>query len=437
MDQQHQNNYESFNDFSFVNAFAAGSENSYLNQQVGSSDINSKSMSELGLPTLMNQEFDQRTIGNSSLYDLSNPQYSQIPYHQMPSSRVVSATVLHQKEKSMVENSLSTLDENVEKKMVNDQFPNQPCSSKSSDTVSFDPSQNSMMKALGVVRKDVLASSTNNKKRKRIVVLNDDSDDDTSKLKNEVFNKSNDNLNETTLVSEEKGDASESDLDDTDNDEGENLTDIGALKAKFLLKNAVIIQGPDKKKKKSRLLDSDDESQMQATSVDDIGLMNEDDNEDESFENDILINDPIVPIEDPVTSTEYRDEETKLEKQSTPSEAETLDKTSLDKENLTKSSSTVAEDVNEGKLNEKLKLSESEKNDVEIKTTEASLKTQNEDENEIDPSMSVEAILENIKPMADDDEFFKFDKSSDDNGNSEVPNDEYFGTPDKQQQQQG
>lgn len=422
MDQQHQNFFSS--DFSFVNAFAGTESSSYsLNQQT--SDHNSKGISELGLPTLINQEFDSRAIGNSSLYDLSNPQYSQMPYHQMQSSSI--NAVLHQKQKPIVvENAaIPTLEESGEKKIIHDQFPDQPCSSKSSDTVSFDPSQNSIMKALGVVRKDVLGASSN-KKRKRIVVLNDDSDDDASNLKSEIFNKSNDNPDDAIIGSEEKNDASESDIQ-TDNDESENLTDIGALKAKFLLKNAVIIQGPDKKKKKSRLLDSDDENQMQATSVDDIGLMNEDENEDESFENDILISEPIVPTDSSAISVEGQ-EENETEKSNPPTALNLGDVPP--EEPLKNDMPTVVNDP-EVKLNEQLNLTE--RNDVPTKTTEECLKTQSADENEIDPSMSVEAILENIKPMADDDEFFKFDKSSDEN--DKIPNDEYFGTPDKQQQQ--
>jgi hypothetical protein len=431
MDQQHQN-YESFNDFSFVNAFAAGSENSYalpqqqLQQQqqqntVGS-DINTKNMNELGLPTLLNQGFDSRAIGNSSLYDLSNPQYSHMPYHhhhnQMPSASMSGVPNLsteseqrqHQppKEKDVTEKA--------------EQLTDQPCSSKS-DTVAFDASQNTMMKALGVVRKDVL-SANSNKKRKRIVVLNDDSDDDASNLKSEIFDNSNDHC----TANDDKNDASESDVQ-TDNEKGEeNLTDIGALKAKYLLKNAVKIQGPDKKKKKSRLLDSDDENQMQTTSVDDIGVMNEDENEEESFENDILITEPVIPIESSTLPAECQESEIK-KPSSPPAEPEKEIPHQASTENDTKA---IVEDVVPNKADDKTESIEQK--DDSLKTAEEGVKVQSGDENEIDPSMSVEAILEKINPMADDDEFFKFEKSSDENDKT-ITNDEYFGSPDKQVQQ--
>lgn len=428
MDQQN-HNYESFNDFSFVNAFAAGSENYAINQQqtVGS-DI--KNMNEIGLPALINQDFDSRTIGNASLYDLSNPHYSNVTYH----NQMTSTTPVPVEQENVNIHSCNT--EASQKSGVNkiqtDNFPEQqhhPPIKLSSDTVTFDPSQNSMLKALGVVRKDVLSASSN-KKRKRIVVLNDDSDDETRKNIN-VDEKKNEF---ETIASDERNDASESDIQ-TDNEEcEENLTDIGALKAKFLLKNAVMIQGPGKKKKTSRLLDSDDENPIQTTSVDDIGLINDDENEEEAFENDILISEPIISIECPVisvTSSETcQDEIGKLNTSATEFGLKTLESANAQEE-CGKSEATPVTIENKPEI--QLDTTE-QKSDAPTAEVCSQSKVQSADENEIDPSMTVEAILENIKPMADDDEFFKFEKSSDENEKS-VPNDEYFGTPDKQQQQ--
>lgn len=423
MDQQHQN-YESFNDFGFVNTYSAGSENPYtINQQTLGNDINTKNINEIGLPTLLNQQFDSRAIENSSLYDLSNPQYYQ--QQQMTSSS--ESAIGDQKRKLYHENVIAreqaTLPrERVSKETV-ENISDQPSTSKSlSDTVSFDPSQNTMLKALGVVRKDVL-STNSNKKRKRIVLLNDDSDDEVSNLKSEVLNKSNEP--EDFVKNDDKNNASEAD-GESDLDETENLGDIGALKAKFLLKNAVIIQGPDKRKKKSRLLDSDEEEQIHATSLDDIGLVNDNDNEEECFENDILITEPIVAIENPELPTNCGE----------ISEAPNLSEPANEKEIKTLKHEPIGE--NSPKI-EEVKPIQSNKQSELIETKEVAdeqvPKIQSTDENEIDPAMSVEAILENIKPMADDDEFFKFEKSSDENDKS-IPNDEYFGSPDKQQQQQ-
>lgn len=375
MDQQQQN-FEPFNDFSFANAFGSA-ENTYA-------------------AAAINQT-------NSSLYDQQYMQYNQ-PSIQEP-----------------------TPTQEGDLKQQQPQFYSEQSSVSKQDTVTFDSSQNSMMKALGVVRKDILGAGSSNKKRKRIVVLNDDDSDEdpNSNLKNEILDKSNGEQDGC----EEKNDASESDVQ-TDNEEGENLTDIGALKAKFLLKNAVIIQGPDKKKKKSRLLDSDDENQVQATSVDDIGIVNEDDNNDEElFESNILITEPIIPTIAPETFHE----ENKIEKaDSFPAvETETAHESEIPKQSSEQISEIPSVANTESKISEE--KNPAEKNDAPKTTDTESFQPQSAEETEIDPTMSVEAILENIKPMADDDEFFKFDKSSDENDKS-IPNDEYFGTPDKQQQ---
>lgn len=442
MDQQHQN-YESFNDFGFVNAFSAGSENNYsINQQ--ESEMNSKTLNELGLPAIMsnNQGFDARAIETPpSLFDLSNPQYPQMQYHHQLASNNVNTIeqrktsennynvpdVVNDKSVQKLESVRDTLSkENISKEGGESSKKSpEPCSSKSvpSSTVSFDPTQNLMMKALGVVRKDVLGANSS-KKRKRIVLLNDEDSDDTEDLKKEVFDKS-DEQDESSATKNDNSPSSEAD-NESDQEETENLTDIGALKAKFLLKNAVIIQGPDKKKKK-RLLDSDDEEQVHTTSIDDIGLVNENENEEESFENDILITEPIIAIENTDMAQEMSEEPTCAKIEDVDLSVAAIGDEKLEAEVPPKSpEKTKAPIIKDDKPTDQQEVNKETNEGTSVKSQE---------DTEIDPSMSVEAILENIKPMADDDEFFKFEKSSDENDKS-ITNDEYFGTPDKLQQQQ-
>lgn len=440
MDQQHQG-YESFNDFGFVNAFASGSENFTMSQT--SNEINSKALNDLGLPALINQDYDSRTIENSSLYGLSaapSAQYSGLQYHEMshtpPSASGMSGmeakvpnipTTNQNNEQSVITNAGSAAAfEKSTNAVENNQAVSQPGPSKASETVAFDSSQNFMMKALGVVRKDALGASGTSKKRRRIVLLNDDDDsDDASELKKELLNKSSE-LDETAKKkNDSESEGSEAD-NESDHEETENLTDLGALKAKFLLKNAVIIQDPDKKKKKSsRLLDSDDDDQLQTTSVDDIGLLNENEEEEESFENDILIAEPIIPIENPILPNQAEVADENHEKKVDVKEEKIKDKLVIEESKVDNQNETQKKDDPE----KEEKLAKIPANESKISPTD------NEDHEidpSIDPSMSVEAILENIKPMADDDEFFKFDKSDEENKKDKsLSNEEYFGSPDK------
>lgn len=422
MDQQHQG-YESFNDFGFVNAFASGSENFTMTQS--SNEMNSKALNDLGLPALINQDYDTRTIENSSLYGLSaapSAQYSGLQYHEMshtpPSASGMSGMEAKVPTNQNNEQSVTTTATN-EKSSTTVENNLQPGPSKASETVAFDSSQNTMMKALGVMRKDVSGGSSS-KKRRRIVLLNDDDSDDACELKKELLNKSSaldvSIAKKNADDNDSKSEGSEAD-NESDHEEAESLTDLGALKAKFLLKNAVIIQDPDNKKKKknSRLLDSDDEEQLQTTSVDDIGLLNENEEEEESFENDILIAEPIIPIESIPNQEEV------------PLDVEVAKKS----DEKVKDDKVVNDEVKVDNQNETKKVDSADKK-VKAPTNESKISPTDNEEQEIDPAMSVEAILENIKPMADDDEFFKFDKSDEETKKDKsLTNEEYFGSPDK------
>lgn len=285
----------------------------------------------------------------------------------------------------------------------------------------FNPEQNSfMMKALGVVRKEVLTKSgRSQKRRRRIVQLNDDDDSENERMKRELLNKSPELTADKGKPSNGKTEDSSSHSESDDEQDPSTITDPQAIKqykARSLLKNVVIIQGPSNKKKK-RVLESDDEDEM-LTSVDDIGLeaTTSIENEEESFVEDILVSDVFVPIECEQIEI-IVDEPPPIPKDEglVPT-----DKTEADTKEIEEKTAEM-EDSTAAIKNEQSVVDEINEIKKVIKT---------EDGSETDPSaLSVEAILENIKPMADDDEFFKFDKSSDDDVQF-VPNDEYFGTPD-------
>lgn len=276
------------------------------------------------------------------------------------------------------------------------------CEKPSSSSVVFSPEQNSMMKALGVVRKEVLAPATGLKKRRRILQLNQDDSDDDNELKKQLL--------ESPEKEKEKP-GSDADTEDSLADSASDdpcANDPGALRARFLLKSAVIIQGPDsKKKKKKRVLESDDEDEM-LTSVDDIGMVETNENEmddDDLLSNDIIISEPdfgLMDEEDKVAgdSVVPQDEfdvpeppapqETVKDDKEKPSESEAIPAESKEIAEAEKSSETPAS-----------VKTESVETGIDDKDDESRSIIKNED-GEIDPSMSVEAILENIKPMADD-----------------------------------
>lgn len=326
----------------------------------------------------------------------------------------------------------------------------------------FSPEQNSMMKALGVVRKDVLASVGGSKKRRRrILQLNEEDSDDENDLKKQLI--------ESPEKDSEKIGADRS-SPESESDEDLSKADPEALKARYLLKTAVMIKGPEdkKKKRKKRVLESDDEDEMQ-TSVDDIGLMgdsNENDADDDYLDNDIIISEPIIfdPEPEPETSTaeksvddansetvhDFAIPETPAKPESDDKEVEKRPEETGKPENTAKE--VAAGDVKTDDTSVIPAIVKKEKNVKEEPGRDDDLVNpiiKNED-GEIDPSMSVEAILDNIKPMADDEwvlrnfysevpkqslsfihsEFFKAGHKSDDSDCQFVSNEDYFGTPD-------
>lgn len=431
MDHQQNYVYSDPSTFGFINSFT-GSEN-YMQQQLnGSSQDNASSIAQLqdfesgnaATPQFMNEP-------PSMLYHLSNTLNDEPSAHYSPgtesyhvaqsgmslnsqkdqifnlenSNTPVTSGLIHLPESAIVEQpsmvaqqlsqhllasnadagSLSTSLSTdavvgaVQSESIGDSSaqpaPTEELAADQQKKCIFSPEQNSMMKALGVMRREVLAPLSGSKKRRRrILQLNEDDSDDGNELKKELLVSP-----EKDKEKKENDRTGDSSLDSDSDDPPEN--DPEALKARFLLKSAVIIQGPDSKKRKKRVLESDEE-EMQ-TSVDDIGLMSNenDENDEEMFDNDIVVSEPVfenlddcekvVPIENPiipqddfVTPAEEATDSTEGEK---PAEKQPIVKKETDE--------TTSSDP--GKL---------------IKT----------EDNEIDPSMSVEAILENIKPMADD-----------------------------------
>lgn len=249
----------------------------------------------------------------------------------------------------------------------------------------FNPAQNSMLKALGVVRKDILVPASGLKRRRRILQLNEDDSDEDNELKKQLLDDS---------FEKEKEKETEDSSQDSESDDPSLANDPSALKARSLLKSAVIIQGPDTKKKKKRVLESDDEEEMQ-TSVDDIGLIepNELENEEESLSNDIIVSEATfnsnegsenVSIESPtIIQNEFV-----VPPPPAPVKSEKVEEKLLEAEELVENNSQ------EPQANVK-----EENNIVKQEEVKSIFKTEDGD---IDPSMSVEAILENIKPMADD-----------------------------------
>lgn len=278
------------------------------------------------------------------------------PMEVDPEKEIVSSTAIE--ENPHIEVVQESENEKAQEVLVESQevlvdSPAIPTSSPKPAVIS--PEQNNMMKALGVMRKEYFSPSGTSKKRRRILQLNDS--DDECDLKKEL------QISPEKKVEEE-----------VESEESETDADPEAIKARSLLKSAVIIHGPASRKKK-RVLESDEEDEM-LTSVDDIGLIetNENENDEEMFNSDIIVDigydttEKVVPIENPII---VQDD---FVEPKPPGEKEKVDE---DGNNL-----------DENKLEESVK-------DEEKKTVKT-------EDCEIDPAMSVEAILDNIKPMADD-----------------------------------
>lgn len=438
----HQQNYE-FNDpnaFGFISSFS-GSENFLLAQPQQEQLINGKSHdNSSGLPTLTSmQNFDADTTESaflgqpsSSIFHLSETAQSTIVpfststinYHSLepsePNMNVTSQKVSlfnieslsdavpanliqetahssiidvkspsHQTTEpllSIVAPSHNKIDENTKDAYDPQLFSETHLGSESCEEslkVCLNSKQMSVMEVLEVARKKTPSLVSGLKKRRRRILREDDSDDE-SELKREMLLISPEKDNEKTKNDEETEDSSpDSDSDDL----------CSSNKVRSLLKSAIIIQGPVCKKKKKRVLESDDEYDLQ-TSVDDIGLINENENDidDELCNGSIVVTDADFQIKEgtekviPFKRTFIQQDKLIVSSLTSLQKLHNEEILTL-KEEKTMPSLTI---VNSNEEVKKCMIP------TELKRT---LKTE---KGEIDPSMSVEAILENIKPMADD-----------------------------------
>lgn len=131
------------------------------------------------------------------------------------------------------------------------------------------------------------------KYRRRIMLLEDDEDDEASQ--------------ELELSDKEKC------IEEQENPRSDEDSETDSSNAKKLLKSAVIIRGPNTKK---RILDSDEDEDVMKTSVDDIGLL-EDNSEilsrDEQTEGKIILADSILLCSDEKALSKSRFSDSDLE----------------------------------------------------------------------------------------------------------------------------
>jgi hypothetical protein len=246
-----------------------------------------------------------------------------------------------------------------------------------------------------VVRTTDTSAKNLYKKGRRIMMMTnaDDSDENEDiSLKNEILNNSSE-LEKSFSNDAEKHRGSDADVSaNEDIDDTLNLTDPGALKARFLLKRAILIKGPEIKKKKHRILESDDEDEyanLTTISVDDIGQKeNEDVDElEENFQAPIL-DDIVIINENPF--------EHQCEEQSAADKLKNVQvENTMSEETIPEISD---EQTNENKCAAAIPGSE----EIKVEDENLKLKEEKHENEEIDASMNVEAILENIKPMDDD-----------------------------------
>lgn len=251
--------------------------------------------------------------------------------------------------------------------------------------LTISPEQKQMMKALGVISKEVQGSGYPKKKRRRILQLNDDDSDDNTNDR-DLLNKSPIPEQAKAVIEDPNKPDTEDSSEDSESDTDQANTDPQVLKARSLLKGAVIIQA-NEKKRKIRVLESDDEEQMEM-SVDDIGAECNDSYEenfnvnllgseimDESNETVISIENPIIPQDDdfavPAIPARFAKSEANIE---------------LNKIKLELQENVVINDLKQdqdGTTNETIKI---------VKLEEG---------NNDDSVLNIESILDNIKPMDD------------------------------------
>ena len=253
------------------------------------------------------------------------------------------------------------------------------------EKITISPEQKQMMKALGVMSKEVQASGYPKKKRRRILQLNDDDSDDSTNDR-DLLNKSPIPEQTKALSEDPNKPDTEDSSQDSESDTDQANTDPQILKARSLLKGAVIIQA-NEKKKKIRVLESDDEEQMEM-SVDDIGAECNDSYEenfnvnllgseimDETNETVISIENPIIPQDDDfaVPAIPARFVKSEVDNKSNSIKCEL-------QENVVMNDLKQEQD---GTTNDMIKI---------VKLEEG---------NNDDSALNIESILDNIKPMDD------------------------------------
>lgn len=253
------------------------------------------------------------------------------------------------------------------------------------EKLSSSPEQKQIMEALGVISKEVQGSDHPKKKRRRILQINDDDSDDNTNDR-DLLNKSPIPEQAITLSEDPNKPDTEDSSEDSESDTDQANTDPQVLKARSLLKGAVIIQA-NEKKRKIRVLESDDEEQMEM-SVDDIGAECNDSYEenfnvnllgseimDESSETVISIENPIIPQDDDfaVPAIPARFVKSEVNNQSNNIKCEP-------QENV------VINDL---------------KQEQDASTNETIKNVKLEEVNNDDTAVNIESILDNIKPMDD------------------------------------
>lgn len=240
--------------------------------------------------------------------------------------------------------------ENVEQVQANSEESSQQSLNDNSQDASEKPAGTFKPRLSAIARYNPNSPVFPKKKRRRIVLLNDDddSDDNANELKRELLTKSPTPEVETNTVaigenddatpaeedkpSEEQDPMAESSGEgNSESSENEETLDP----ASTLLKNAVIIQAAETKKKK-RVLDSDDEDQTPLTSVDDIGVESNENELEEPLCDDILVCETspnlesisaeaietVIPIENPIIPQDDLPEENEISDQPAESQPE-------------------------------------------------------------------------------------------------------------------
>lgn len=302
MEQQHPN-YES-ETFGFINS-AFGEAGNYTMGQDDVSKSNLMIPDFSSPPAITNNDYnDPSPIYSLPTEPISNySQYQELPTEE---NKIVNtdpseSAQLDMKSDAMVD-EIEQVNKSPQATVQNNEENSQEEETKVTETVDNATSEITQESKLDECTenhetqqtevKPVIKRDPSGKRRRRIVLLNDedDSQDEEDELKKELLEKFSD-----TEQPQEKSNDAESFADNESNNESDKeasqlIVNKNFLKAKNLLKSAVVIQDPDakkKKKKKQRVLESDDseDDHMIGTSVDDIGLINEEE-ENHSFEND-------------------------------------------------------------------------------------------------------------------------------------------------------